>query len=82
LHKEVGNKKTLIQYAEALSSMLTHAENTSVITRVPMSRRGPRLSHLFFADDNLLFVRQIWWSGEGSQKFWKDIQDGSKVKTE
>jgi hypothetical protein len=43
--------------AEALSSMLTHAANTGVITGVPTSRRGPRLSHLFFADDSILFCK-------------------------
>jgi hypothetical protein len=40
---------------EALSSMLNRAEETEVITRVPTSKNGLRLSHLFFADDSLLF---------------------------
>lgn len=35
--------------------MLSKAENLGVITGVPTSKRGPRLSHLFSADDSLLF---------------------------
>jgi hypothetical protein len=40
---------------KVLSSMLSKAERTGVITRVPTSKKGPRLNHLFFADDSLLF---------------------------
>jgi hypothetical protein len=40
---------------EALSSLLSKADGTSVLEGVPMSRRGPRLNHLFFANDGLLF---------------------------
>jgi ribonuclease HI len=43
--------------AEALSAMLTHANMDGRLTGVPTSRRGPALSHLFFADDSLLFCR-------------------------
>jgi hypothetical protein len=34
--------------AEVFSSPLHHAEQNGVITRVPTSKRGPRISHLFF----------------------------------
>lgn len=47
----------LFLLSEALSSMLSHAENTGAITGVPTSKRGPRLSHLFFANDSLLFCK-------------------------
>jgi hypothetical protein len=40
-----------------LSSVLNRAEETGVITRVPTSKNGSRLSHLFFANDNLLFCK-------------------------
>jgi len=30
-------------------------ENDGLITRVPISHRGRKLSHLFFADDSLPF---------------------------
>ncbi|XP_059457696.1 uncharacterized protein LOC132187382 [Corylus avellana] len=43
--------------AEALSSMLTRAESRGTLTGVPTSKKGPRISHLFFADDNLLFCK-------------------------
>ena len=48
---------------KALSSMLTHAEAKGIITRVPTSPKGPRLSHLFFANDSLLFckVNSVEW---------------------
>ncbi|XP_059429070.1 uncharacterized protein LOC132162867 [Corylus avellana] len=42
---------------EALSAMLSHAECTGVITGVPTSKKGPRLSHLFFANDSVLFCK-------------------------
>lgn len=43
--------------AEALSSMLTKANGDGALTGVPTSKRGPRISHLFFTDDSLLFYR-------------------------
>ena len=42
---------------EALSSILTKAEKKKVKTGVPTSKKDPRLSHLFFADDNLIFCK-------------------------
>jgi hypothetical protein len=43
--------------AEALSALLTQAEEKGVLTGVPTSKKGPRLSHLFFADDSLIFCK-------------------------
>jgi hypothetical protein len=43
--------------AEVLSSMISQANYDGVLTGVPTSKRGPRVSHLFFADDSLLFCR-------------------------
>jgi hypothetical protein len=42
---------------EALSSLLHHAELTRVISRVPTSKRGPKLRSLFFANDSLIFCK-------------------------
>jgi hypothetical protein len=44
--------------AEVLSSMVTIANQKGFLTRVPTSKYGPRVSHLFFADDSLLFCRR------------------------
>jgi len=43
--------------AEFLSALLQRAEIRRVITGVPTSPWGPRLSHLFFADDSMLFCK-------------------------
>jgi hypothetical protein len=43
--------------AEGLSSMLVQAEAAGHLSGVPISYRGFRLSHLFFADDSLLFCQ-------------------------
>lgn len=42
---------------KSLSSLLSQAEKTGVLTRVPTSRKGPRLSHMFFAGDSLIFCK-------------------------
>lgn len=42
---------------EALSRMLIHAQETHLIKGIRASVNGPRINHLFFADDALLFVR-------------------------
>jgi hypothetical protein len=41
--------------AEALSSLPKQAELNVSVNGVPTSKHGPRISHLFFADDSLLF---------------------------
>jgi hypothetical protein len=43
--------------AESLSSMLMQADSDGFLEGVPTSRRGPRINHLFFADDSLIFCR-------------------------
>ncbi|OMO54874.1 reverse transcriptase [Corchorus capsularis] len=42
---------------EGLSSMLQHAERVGDIRGISIARNALRVSHLFFADDSLLFVR-------------------------
>ena len=43
--------------AEGLNGLLTQASNNGLIRGISLSRGGPRLTHLFFADDSLLFCR-------------------------
>jgi hypothetical protein len=43
--------------AEVLSSMVTRANRDCLLSGVPNSKYRPRVSHLFFADDNLLFCK-------------------------
>jgi ribosome-associated protein YbcJ (S4-like RNA binding protein) len=42
---------------EVLSGLLQQAEARGVITGVPSSPKGPKISHLFFVDDSLLFCK-------------------------
>jgi hypothetical protein len=43
--------------AEALSSFLFLAKSQGRIKGVPTSPKGPKINHLFFADDSLLLCR-------------------------
>ncbi|KAG7586565.1 Ribonuclease H domain [Arabidopsis thaliana x Arabidopsis arenosa] len=42
---------------EGLSSLLTHAMQSNLIHGFKASRDGPSISHMFFADDSLLFCQ-------------------------
>ena len=43
--------------AEGLSALLRKAEHEKRIQRLTISRGGPCISHLFFADDSVIFCR-------------------------
>jgi len=43
--------------AEAFSSLLHNAQMRGLISGVPTSKKGPSISHLFFADDSLVFCK-------------------------
>ncbi|KAL0382982.1 UNVERIFIED_CONTAM: hypothetical protein Scaly_0585500 [Sesamum calycinum] len=45
-------------YAKALSQLISTAEANEELRGVVVSRHGPRVSHLLFADDTLIFVRR------------------------
>jgi hypothetical protein len=40
-----------------LASLSIDAESGGTIIGVPTSKRGPRLTHLFFTDNNLIFCK-------------------------
>ena len=43
--------------AEGLSALMRKAERDRMIRGVSICRGGPRISHLFFADDSIIFCR-------------------------
>ena len=43
--------------AEGLSTLLRKKERENVIRGIAICRGGPRISHLFFADDSVIFCR-------------------------
>ena len=43
--------------AEGLHSLIQQAKNNCLIRGVSLCKDGPKVSHLFYADDNLLFCR-------------------------
>ncbi len=43
--------------AEGLSALIRKAEHDRLIHEVAISRGGPHISHLFFADDSIIFCR-------------------------
>ena len=44
-------------YDEGLSSLLNKEKDIGKIKRMAVARNGPKVAHLFFADDSLLFCR-------------------------
>jgi len=43
--------------AEVFSALLQNAQMKGCISGVPTSKKGPKITHLFFADDNLVFCK-------------------------
>ena len=43
--------------AEGLSGLIKKAVSKGTIQEVAVARRGPKISHLFFADDSLIFCK-------------------------
>jgi hypothetical protein len=64
--------------AETLSALLQRVERRGVITGVLTSPGGPILSHLFFADDSLLFCKSN--SVEWRRRILEVYEAGSRQK--
>jgi hypothetical protein len=65
---------------EALTSLLHHAELIEAITGVPSSLRGPRISHLFFVDDSLIFCKANFMEWRRVVKTLGIYEEGSGQK--
>lgn len=63
-----------LQCVEGLSALLNHAAQRNAIKGVAASANGPRISHLFFTNDSLIFGRatEKWSHGnsKNSQGLW------------
>ncbi|KAA3457072.1 reverse transcriptase [Gossypium australe] len=55
--KEIPYPPIFLFFMDALSRMLINAQENDIIKGIRASKDGPRINHLFFADDTLLFVR-------------------------
>ena len=62
--------------AMGLQSLLHKAESEGLIWGVLICRNGPGVSHLFFADDNILFCKEKSRSVGGFLIFWMYIRRG------
>lgn len=60
---------------EVLSSLLTNAMQKRKIHGFKASRGGPSISHMFFADDSLLFCRALGKNVRRYCTFWKLMQN-------
>ena len=49
-------------YTEGLNGLIKQAKVNGDIHGFSLCRRGPKLTHLLFTDDSLLFCRQQWRS--------------------
>ena len=62
--------------AMGLQSLLHKAESEGLIWGVLICKNGPGVSHLFFADDNILFCKEKSRSVGGFLIFWMYMRRG------
>nr|XP_023917061.1 uncharacterized protein LOC112028598 [Quercus suber] len=63
--------------SEGLSALLNHAAQRKTIEGVAASSNGPRVSHLLFADDNLVFGRATVYEATEIQRILKVYKTSS-----
>ncbi|OMP01909.1 reverse transcriptase [Corchorus capsularis] len=64
---------------EGLSSLLLNAERSGAIGGIAITRGAPRVSHLFFADDCLLFLRATLMECDNVLDVLKVFEEASAV---
>lgn len=60
---------------DALSKLLHHAQVEGTKRGIRASQNGPRIDHLFFADDALLFVRNMDNEASVTMNILRDSKD-------
>ncbi|KAL0361467.1 UNVERIFIED_CONTAM: hypothetical protein Sradi_3831200 [Sesamum radiatum] len=64
-------------YAEALSYLIAKAELQGEVRGIAISRQGPRVSHLLFADDTLIFCQATEGAMRCVGRILKDFEAAS-----
>jgi hypothetical protein len=59
---------------------VTKANEEGLLTEVPTSKRGPRISHLFFVDDSLLFCKTTLAQWSNLSTILKQYEEASSQK--
>ncbi|KAL0451820.1 UNVERIFIED_CONTAM: LINE-1 retrotransposable element O protein [Sesamum latifolium] len=65
---------------EALSHLISQAEVNGDIRGVAVSRHGPRVSHLLFADDTLIFCQASFEAFQCVQRLLENFEKASGLK--
>jgi hypothetical protein len=67
--------------AKALSCMIKNANRERLLLGVPTSKRGPNISHLFFADDSLFFcmANLAQWNNLSAILHSYEVASGQKM---
>lgn len=83
LPKEVFVKGILLNIpsflcAEGLSAMIRDAESRGDLHGIKISRRAPPITHLFFADDSLLFSKASTQGGDIISQILRDYEQVKK----
>jgi hypothetical protein len=63
--------------AEGLNSLIQKAKNAGKLQGVSISRGGPKITHLFFADDSLLFCKATTHDVSCIQDILKEYEEAS-----